>query len=140
MAVNAIVGRGPLRNEFRITVVGAQRLKQMESTVKEIAVRVVCEFGTHTLSDVTQNEVSSDLAGGVLTPVCIDPIRSLCTELGWPLRHPVHVANLVGARRTARCRRHTRCATHLNLYAFGTITDSTRCSMACSDWLFNLGK
>lgn len=37
----------------------------MESAVKEIAVRVVCDFGTHTLSDVTQNEVSPDLAGSL---------------------------------------------------------------------------
>eukprot|EP01043_Picozoa_sp_COSAG02_P003724 COSAG02_NODE_93_length_37477_cov_78.101129_9_plen_80_part_00 len=76
MALHAIVGRGPLKNEFRITVVRAHRLRQTESAVKEIAVRVVCDFGTHTLSDVTQNEVSSDLACDDLTPVFY-PICSL---------------------------------------------------------------
>ena len=55
-------------------------MQRLESTAQEIAVRVVCDFGTHMLSNVTQNEVSSDLArclDAIVAPIC-----SSCTKLG----------------------------------------------------------
>lgn len=56
------VFRGPLKNEFRVTVVRAQRLNQAEAIIKEIAVRVECEFGGgDKRSSVTQNEVTRAL-------------------------------------------------------------------------------
>lgn len=49
--------RGPLKSEFRITVLNAQSLSESESL--EMAVRVECEFGGHKMSSVTLNEVRS---------------------------------------------------------------------------------
>jgi hypothetical protein len=48
--------RGPLKSEFRVTVINAQRLSKSDSI--EMAVRVECEFGGHKMSSVTQNEVN----------------------------------------------------------------------------------
>ena len=130
----AIVGRGPLKSEFRITIVGTQQLNQLELAVKEIAVRVVCDFGSHKLSNVTQNEVRPDQISILyLSPFLVH------TELAWVYKRYLARSESFGVMTNSRMSMAHEVRRALD---FGSVPNPNRsaCFARRSHWLLSMGE